>query len=111
MNLERDEAKRLRIHDESLADDLVRSARNSAQGMPSLVARTTKISSYPILAHSFYACTPLTVLGQEVEGGSGTINPGNSTFFALNVGSAIPAIGVNVVATFVDNRWVFRYDD
>jgi hypothetical protein len=78
--------------------------------MPSLVARTTKISSYPSQAQSFYACTPVTVLGQEVEGGSGTINLGSSTFFALNVGSAIPAIGINVVATFVDNRWVFRYD-
>ena len=39
-----------------------------------------------------------------------TIATDGNTFFALNLGTAIPPQGTPIVATFVGNRWVFRYD-
>ena len=110
MNDGRDEANRLRIRDDSLADGFSRTARDPAIGMPCLVAKTTTIATYPTTAQVFFACTPLTVLGPEVEGSAGTTTPGISNLLALNLGSAIPTVGTSLIVTFVDNRWVFRFD-
>lgn len=110
MTSQRDEAKRLRIRDANLSDDFSQSGRDPSLGMPCLVAQTTTIAAYPASAAAYYACLPTTVLGAEVEGGPGTTTPGTSTFFALNLGTAIPAPGTIVLATFVADRWVFRYD-
>jgi hypothetical protein len=110
MKAQEDEAKRLRIRDAALIDGLSQAGRDPTLGMPSLVAQTKTFSSYPTAAQVFYACSPLTVLGTEVEGGPAILTTGSSTFFSLNLGSAIPPVGTNVLATFVDNRWIFRYD-
>jgi hypothetical protein len=110
MSSEQDDAKRLRIRDATLADVLNGTGRDPSFGMPCLVAQTKTLSSYPVSAQRFFACSPLTVLGLEVEGGEGTITPGTSTLFALNLGSAVPPVGANILATFIENRWVFRYD-
>ena len=71
---------------------------------------TTTIKSYPTSAQRFYGCVPQTLLGVEVEGGPGSFTQEPSTFFALNLGTSIPPPGTNVLATFVESRWVFRYD-
>ena len=105
-----DEAKRLRARDEALDDDLSRRGRAPSFGSPGIVAQTTTIKTYPTSAQRFYACVPQTVLGAEVEGGAGSFSPGSATFFALNLGTAVPPSGTNVLATFVESRWVFRYD-
>jgi hypothetical protein len=105
-----DKARRLDIREASLADDLSRSLSDISSGSPCLVARTVALSSYPSVAQCYFACQPLTVLGAEVEGGSGSTTVTSSTFFALNLGSTIPPVGTQVLATFVGNRWVFRYD-
>lgn len=105
-----DEAKRLRGHDTALLDGLSRRDRAPAFGSPSLVAQTTTIKTYPTSAQRFYACVPQTVLGAEVEGGPGILSPSSSTFFALNLGTAIPPTGTNILATFIESRWVFRFD-
>jgi hypothetical protein len=110
MNLHADEAIRLRIENGVIVDSMSQIERDPSLGMPSLVVRTKTLSHYPTLAQAFYACSPLTVLGIEVEGGSGSLSVATSTLFALNLGSAIPPTGTNVIATFVENRWVFRYD-
>jgi hypothetical protein len=110
MNAQRDDAKRLRMRDANLSVEFSQSGRDPSLGMPCLLAQTTTIKAYPTSAQSFYACSPLSILGTEVEGGEGTITAEPSTFFALNVGSAVPPTGTNILATFVDNRWVFRYD-
>jgi hypothetical protein len=111
MNTQEDDAKRLRISDIALVDGLSQAGRDPSLGMPCVVAQTKKLSSYPKSAQQFYACSPVTILGLEVEGGAGITTSGNSTFFALNLGSAVPPLGTNVVATFADSRWVFRYDN
>ena len=105
-----DDARRLRIDGADLLDNLTRHDRDPSFAMPCLVAQTKTLSSYPSAAQKFFACAPLTVLGPEVEGSAGTITPGSATFLALNLGSAVPPAGTNIVATFVDSRWVFRFD-
>ena len=105
-----DEAKRLRARDAALLDDLSRRGRFPSFGSPSLVAQTKAISTYPTSPQRFFACVPQTVLGAEVEGGPGTLSPNPATFFALNLGTAVPPVGTNLLATFVESRWVFRYD-
>lgn len=106
----RNEARRLRIRETTLADDLKRQLSDPSQGSPSHVAQTIVLSSYPTTAQCYYACQPVTVLGTEVEGGLGSTSVLTSTFFCLNLGSAIPPAGTQILATFVGNRWVFRYD-
>jgi hypothetical protein len=108
--LEADDAKRLRLRESALADDLGRQDPEPPIGAPTLLARTTTLKAYPSTAQSFFACQPLTLLGAEVEGGPGVVSQGNATFFALNIGTTVPPSGTQVVTTFVGNRWVFRYD-
>jgi hypothetical protein len=110
MSIQADDAVRLRIQDASLADSLSQVEGDPSLGMPCLVAQTKTLAFYPTSAQQFYACSPLTVLGNEVEGGTGILTNDGATIFALNLGSAVPPSGSNVIATFVDNRWVFRFD-
>ena len=106
----RDEAKRLRVRDDAITGDLSVVPYLADPGTPCLVARTTRLATYPTSARSFFACTPVPVLGAEVEGGAATLTPLTPTFYALNLGGAIPPQGTDVIASFVGNRWVFRYD-
>ena len=108
--LESDDARRLTVRDSALAFDVVRRDSDPPVGSPSLLARTTTLTSYPTTAACYFACLPLTLLGTEVEGAPGTVTTGYSTFFALNLGSTVPPSGTQVLTTFVGNRWVFRYD-
>jgi hypothetical protein len=105
-----DDLKRLSSRETALADDVKRRDSDPSLGSPSVLARTTTLLAYPTSAQCFYACQPLAVLGTEAEGAPGAVSPESSTFFALNLGGTIPPPGSQVVATFVGNRWVFRYD-
>lgn len=105
-----DEARRLRDREATFLDDLSRRDRVPSFGSPSLIVQTRTLRMYPTAAQRFYACVAQTVLGTEVEGGLGNFTPGPATFFALNLGSSIPPVGTYVLATFVESRWVFRYD-
>ena len=105
-----DEAKRLRVRDDAIADTLSVVPQTLDSGSPCLIAQTTKLKVYPAGAGQFYACEPVAVLGAETEGGQAVFTPHTSTFFALNLGGAVPPQGTNIIATFIGNRWVFRYD-
>ena len=78
----RDEVKRLRIRDDAIAGDLSAAPYLADPGTPCLVAQTTKLSTYPTAAQSFFACTPIAVLGAEVEGGPATLTVLTPVFFA-----------------------------
>lgn len=95
-----------------LFDEYHRDHDNHSGGRDTLLARTTTIASYPTAAATFYALLPLVLTGAEVEGGPGTVTPAiaAAAFLAWNLGSAVPPSGTQVVATFVGNRWAFRYD-
>jgi hypothetical protein len=108
--IDRDDAKRLFLRDAALGDQVIRQDTDPPIGAPSVLARTKALSTYPTRAACYYGCQPLSLLGPEVEGGSGTIGSIDATFLALNLGSGVPPVGILILATFVGNRWVFRYD-
>ena len=82
-----DEATKLRIRESALTEDSVRWLSDQVGGSPSMVARTVSLGSYPTSPSRYYACIPITVLGSEVQGGSGVLTAEPGTFFALNLGS------------------------
>ena len=102
--------KRLRIEISEAQDALDHQDSAPGLGAPSLVARTKALHAYPAVAGVFYACEPLTVLGPEVEGSSGVVSPSGATFLAFNLGASVPPQSSAVLVTFVNHRWVFRYD-
>jgi hypothetical protein len=108
--LNSDDAKRLFTREVALTDEVKRSDSDPTLGLITLLASTTTLSRYPTSANCYFACQPLTLLGAEVEGGAGLTSATSAPFFALNIGSTVPPNGTQVVATRVDNRWVFRYD-
>lgn len=105
-----DEAERLRDDDNEWDDDSTREPHESSPGAACLVGTTTALASYPTAAQAFYACKPNLITGTETEGAAGTLTPGTKTFLALNLGKTVPPSGTTVICTFVENRWVFRYD-
>jgi hypothetical protein len=105
-----DDSKRLFLRDAAIAAEVDRQESAPSSGAPSLLARTRIQYAYPTTAQCYYACEPLTLLGPEVEGAPGVITELGATFLALNLGNSAPPVGTRIVATFVGNRWVFRYD-
>lgn len=105
-----DELSRLTQEELDLVNRSGRSRSNPAPASPILVSRTKTLNRYPTTANVYYACDALSVFGNEVEGVVGSLTTYNSTFLALNLGKSIPPNGTVVLATFVGNRWVFRYD-
>lgn len=104
------EARRLQRLEAALSDELQRYPSESNAGAPSLVAQTFALKTYPTTAQAYYACQPLTVLGAEIEGNQGAVSVNSASFFALNLGSTVPPVNAQIIVTFVNNRWVFRYD-
>jgi hypothetical protein len=78
-------------------------------GAPCRVGTTSTQGAYPTTSLAFYYMTITAVTGSEVEGATATFTAGTDHFFACNIGSAIPPIGTELVCTFVDYRWTFRY--
>ena len=105
----RDEAERLRAAAAGDAEERSRFDPRAAGGAATLVVRTRAASVYPKVAGAFYSVVAAGVLGAEVEGQAGSITPAGDPFLALNLGKTIPPVGTTAVATFVANRWVFRY--
>lgn len=104
------EITRLRITDAHATDARTRTAPGDTAGAASCVGQTTTITTYPTTAGAFYAMLPVMVTGAETEGTAGTLTVGTGTFLALNLGTAIPPTGTNVVCTLASHRWTFRYD-
>ena len=105
-----DALKRMRIRDGMKSDELTRLRQVSQSGLPSVIARTKTLVSYPTVASRFYACEAISVMGQEVEGAVGSVSANSGSFFAYNLGAAVPPSGATIIATFAGSRWVFRYD-
>ena len=105
-----DDARRLRVRASVLTDELKQCEFQPSFGTPSLLALTKVVKTYPTTSQCFFACQPLALLGQEVEGATGSVSPSPVTFFALNLGTTVPPVGTQILVTFVSSRWVFRYD-
>lgn len=106
-----DETLRLRLKDNELAGDDSQHGPGDVAGAPTMVVTTTTVSSYPTSPNCFFACKRDTISGSEVEGSMGMIAAATTRItYVFNLGTAIPPSGTQLVATFVPNRWVMRYD-
>lgn len=93
-----------------LRDELARLGPDPGAAFPCLLARTKGLGAYPTVARRYYACEPLNVMGDEVEGASASTTVVATTFCALNVGGAVPPAGTEVILEWVGTRWVFQHD-
>jgi hypothetical protein len=93
------------------SSDLDRSTDPDQSGTAAVMAVTVLVHTYPTSAAVFYGAHPVTLTGPVTEGASPVISTDATvTFFALNVGTAIPPAGTLFVGHAVGGRWVFRYD-
>jgi hypothetical protein len=104
------ETLRLRTSDQAAADARTRPPAAPTGGAPARLVQTTTVTTYPTAAARFYAVTPLDAAGDQTEGSTGSFAAGPGTFYALNLGTAIPPSGTQLLVTWVAHRWVFRYD-
>src|SRR5690349_7193338 len=74
------------------------------------LARTKAVGTYPTAANRYFAMSPVTVGGVEGEGNPGTFTVESGTFFALNIGSAVPPVGTDVIVEGINGRWVFEFN-
>lgn len=105
-----DDSQRLRVQQRASDSEATRDRGVTTRGAPCFVVQTVAQTTYPTIAESFFATEIVTVLGTEAELAAGDLRVASGYVYCLNLGSAIPPMGTNVLATFVDNRWVFRYD-
>jgi hypothetical protein len=100
-----------RARHEDLSDQLDRIGPCGAEGTAALIVQTTTVTTYPTAAGEFYACNPVGIDGSETEGGAATYTADSAqVIYCLNVGTAVPPNGTNVLASAVGGRWCFRYD-
>ncbi len=105
-----DEAAQLRRRMAAMSDLIVSLPHRTESGNPALAVRTRTKTTYPTVPSAYYSCFPLAVTGDEVEGGPATLTVAVEDLYVFNVGTVIPPVGTDLLATFVDNRWVVRYD-
>jgi hypothetical protein len=103
-----DDAARLRILQGAADDSASRNPPSNDSGVPCVVAKVFGGASSGL---NYFTMRAQRVTGAETEGGPGTLTDAGYSFVALNLGSATPATSTAVICTFVDWRWVFRYDN
>jgi hypothetical protein len=80
-------------------------------GSAAMCVITTTVTTYPTVAAEFYACNPNLLTGSEAEGATPTFTADTNTIvYALNLGTAVPPNGTNLVVHAAGGRWCFRYD-
>ncbi len=98
----RDDYERLRLRQAGLhwlGDNL------DGGGVPAFVGQVTTVASL-IAVGKFLMVQPTSILGPEVEGGSGQLLAvGSPTVPVYLVGPAKPATGDYLVCRYIDNRW------
>ena len=95
------------------ADAQAAAARNPAEpqdGPAAILVTTTVITTYPTAALAFYAVLQTLVDGSETEGTIPTFTTVGDPFLAVNLGSAVPALGTRVLIRQSAGKWIFRYD-
>lgn len=98
-----------RSRDQSLATQLASLGPGLGGRIALFVVVTTKVTTYPTVAQSFYAAFPVTIGGTEGEGSAFTKTPDTTPIYVANIGTAIPPVGTYLVANPVDGRAVVAY--
>jgi hypothetical protein len=105
------ESRTLRDRQSAASADLDRSAGGMPHGAAALIAQTTTVATYPTTAGLMYGLIAQDIDGDEVEGAACTYTATSANvLYAVNLGTAIPPNGTNVIVSAVGGRWAFRYD-
>ena len=88
-----DEDRILRARHADLAIDADRADMPPSVGGQPLLVQTKTVTSYPTSAGRYYAVTVVDPDGVEGEGNVATFSVRSVTFYALNIGSAVPPSG------------------
>lgn len=99
-----------RNRQQTLATLISRLSPPPPDGARSLLVQTTTKTTYPTTAGVFYAVKSVDVDGTELEGATPTFTVETDIFFALNLGSAVPPSGTNILAECFGGMWAFRWD-
>jgi hypothetical protein len=103
-------ARVLRDRIEAAAEARDRSAAGLPDCAAAMAAVTVTVATYPTAAAAFYGIQDCQINGTETEGGTATFVAGTATQYALNLGTAIPPSGTQIVVHGVGGRWCFRWD-
>jgi hypothetical protein len=104
-----DEARTLRARVESIENTLDRLSRDDAPTSAAVLAQTVTVSSYPTgSGPKVIGVKAVTLAVAETEGATPTISTVGSAFYAICLGTALPAVGTNVLLEQLSGRWVFR---
>jgi hypothetical protein len=80
----------------------------------SILAVTYQYLAYPNVPNVFYAVHLTEVDGTETEGGAATYVQPTALrvwpIYALNLGTAVPPQGTEVICSYVGGRLCFRFD-
>jgi len=104
-----DDATTLLRRTEALTDRLDAVTVNQTVPGESMVVKTVTVTTYPTSAQRVYGVQAYDVTATESENQTPSYANATSTFYAVNVGAAVPASGTYVVVHKIDGLWVFRY--
>lgn len=105
-----DEARKLRERMGDLQERFDQLPTDTATPSPNRLFLTAVKTHYPTVAGAYYCLQPQRLSGSQAEGGTSTLDDaGPNKTFGLNIGRSIPPIGTLVIASVIDNVWVFRY--
>lgn len=79
-------------------------------GSMSALVKTIGGGSYPSSALAYYPVKMVTPGGTEAEGEEPTFDTYGATFYAANLGTAVPDAETYHIADMCVGRWTFRYD-
>jgi hypothetical protein len=104
----------MRERQEDLADDIeALEGEERSDGSSSLLVQTVAESTYPTTPLACFACTPVTIDGEDTEGAAANfaVDDSGAILYAFNLGSSVPPVGTALVVDDVGGgRYVFRYD-
>lgn len=104
-----DEIQTLLRRVESLQAQLDRLTAGDTVVEDTLVVQTVTVSSYPTSAARFYAVQAVDPTGTESENSTGSYGTPTGTFFAFNLGAAVPTSGTKTRISRSGGVWAFRY--
>jgi hypothetical protein len=99
-----------RVRQQAIDNLISRIPSSPPDGARSLLVQTTTKTTYPTTAGAYYAVKAVDVDGAETEGATPTFTVQTDIFYALNVGSAVPPSGTNILAECIGGMWLIRFD-
>lgn len=104
------EATTLRRRHDALKNTLDQERPAPSRGNESWLLKTVTVAAYPTSAIAAYGVQKVTLLGAETEGATPSFSAIAASFYAINTGIGVPAVGTYVIGDLISGRWVFHYD-